>query len=187
MSIKSDIAEVRDLWSNATVLTRTVLILSLFLTISSVTSIADVVFEWRGFIRTAIDFYRFAIRDPIAYLLGFIWIPANVTDLIIAGAVAFGVVLRSSEGHPISRRHLLLNLLLIFPLGLLGIAALQAFVPLAYQPFGWLTLLFLLAGSILGISRRERLRYFTYVFVVYLVLFVLAAVNEGLTRPGGGP
>ena len=65
MGLKGDIDEAKELWRNASPLMKLVIGVSLFLTVSSVTSLADVVFEWKGFILDALEFYRSWIADPV--------------------------------------------------------------------------------------------------------------------------
>lgn len=58
MSLKDDLAEAKELWANGSWMLRLFVVLSVVLTTSSVASLSDIVFEWKGFILDGINFYR---------------------------------------------------------------------------------------------------------------------------------
>lgn len=71
MGLKQDIEETRELWKESSLLFKVVILLSTFLTISTITSLADVIFGWKGFILDAVIFYRTWITALIGKLLGY--------------------------------------------------------------------------------------------------------------------
>ena len=50
MGLIGDFKELKQEWKDSSVLKKVLVILVLFLTTGSVTSLSDVVFQWRGFI-----------------------------------------------------------------------------------------------------------------------------------------
>ena len=73
------------------------IILVTFLSISSITSLSDVVFEWKGFILDAIEFYRKWIVNPfrsVATLIGLNYVDIEV-DAIVLFSTQMSVQFRS--------------------------------------------------------------------------------------------
>jgi hypothetical protein len=66
MDLKKEIAEFRDSFRDGGVLTRTILILGFFFSLSSLTSLSSTIVEWKGFILEGIKFYQLYFVDPIA-------------------------------------------------------------------------------------------------------------------------
>lgn len=69
MGLWSDLEEAKAVWSKSSFFMKVAICTSLFLSVSSVTSLSSTVFAWRGFIRDAIHFYREWISDPLRNLL----------------------------------------------------------------------------------------------------------------------
>ncbi len=66
MNLSADIGVFRKAFGEAGVLTKVFLVIGLFLSISSLTSLSSKIVAWRGFIKDALDFYTGAIIEPIA-------------------------------------------------------------------------------------------------------------------------
>ena len=58
-TINKDVNGARELWSNSSLLVKLVIVASIFLTL------ADIVFEWRGFGLQAIELYRGWLVEPL--------------------------------------------------------------------------------------------------------------------------
>lgn len=65
LGIASEIEEARKIWEKSPGIMRAAIVLTIFFTISSITSLADIVFQWMGFILTGIEFYRSWITEPL--------------------------------------------------------------------------------------------------------------------------
>ena len=65
MSIVDDIKGVKSLWSGASLPFKGLIVVSTFFAVSSITSLSDVIFEWKGFILDGIEFYRGLIVRPL--------------------------------------------------------------------------------------------------------------------------
>ena len=55
----TDVKRARELWSNSSLLMKLVIVASIFL------ALADVVFEWRGFVLQATELYRGGLVEPL--------------------------------------------------------------------------------------------------------------------------
>jgi hypothetical protein len=66
MDLRKEIDVFRDSFREGGVLTRIVLILGLFFSLSSLTSLSSRIVEWKGFILEGIKFYQVYFVDPIA-------------------------------------------------------------------------------------------------------------------------
>ena len=65
MSLKKDIDEMRTAWLQASWRIRVWLVISGFLALSSIASLSEAVFKWKGFILDAVTFYREWVRVPL--------------------------------------------------------------------------------------------------------------------------
>ena len=59
----------KEIWANSSLAFKLIHSLSLFFTLTSVTSLSEKVIAWKGFIKDGIDFYRNTLADPITSLL----------------------------------------------------------------------------------------------------------------------
>lgn len=69
MGLKADVDEVLHSWSRSPWWMRVWLILSGFLAISSVASLAETVTKWKGFFKDAVSFYHDWISLPLRNLI----------------------------------------------------------------------------------------------------------------------
>ena len=65
MSIQSDFVELKNYWRHSSFYMRAWLLIVGYLSISSIASISDTVFQWKGFFLDALLFYRNWISGPI--------------------------------------------------------------------------------------------------------------------------
>lgn len=87
MDLNKEIAEFRGAFRDGGVLTKTLLILGFFLTLSSVTSLSSTIVEWKGFIREAINFYQLYFVGSISSVaskVGFSYSQAEIHASIIS-------------------------------------------------------------------------------------------------------
>ena len=69
MGIKSDWEEARKLWASSSILMKLLILISLFITTSSIASLSETVFKWKSFILDGVTFYHRCMVDPTAQLL----------------------------------------------------------------------------------------------------------------------
>lgn len=109
MSLFSDIkGDLAENWKNSGWALRIILVFSLFFTVSSITSLSDVVFKWKGLIYTALEFYRAWVHGPIndiAKMLGIVvldWVVGVtiISSLWMGSCVRAIAILRKSPLQP---------------------------------------------------------------------------------------
>ncbi|MEM6720327.1 MAG: hypothetical protein AAF611_13460 [Bacteroidota bacterium] len=96
MSLKSDIDEILKEWKTSSKWFKIVVIVSAFITLSSVASLSDTIFAWKGFILDGVEFYRITILEPIRHLFLIIDIKLSIisTNLLIIWLIIFGSIIR---------------------------------------------------------------------------------------------
>ena len=65
MGMYSELEEAVDLWDKSSNIKRSIIIISVFFTISSLTSLSDTIFKWKGFILDGLNFYKTFISGSI--------------------------------------------------------------------------------------------------------------------------
>jgi len=65
MGLKGDFEELVSSYKNVSLPSRLLLIVSFFMSISSIASLADTIFKWKGFIADLLLFYRDFVVNPI--------------------------------------------------------------------------------------------------------------------------
>jgi len=86
MGIKSEFDEIKDNWPDSPLWVKVWLVLSAFLAVSSLASLAETIIKWKGFIKDAITVYKEWIASPLLELL------ANVNVHVLKGAVDLLVI-----------------------------------------------------------------------------------------------
>jgi len=69
LTINNDIKEVQKVWSQSATFVKIWMTISVFLSISSIASIADVVIKWKGFILDGINFHENFVITPMQSIL----------------------------------------------------------------------------------------------------------------------
>lgn len=130
MSLYGDItSDLKGNWRNSTLPTRCLLILSLFFTISSVASLSDTVFQWKGFILDGVEFYRHYVRQPILVPLDFLGLKLHEfqLDSILAISISMGPVVLGPSEEPHAIRWLRILGVFVALVGLPVVLAQSAF------------------------------------------------------------
>ncbi len=65
MGLHGDIEETKQAWKKVSWPMKVIYSLMLFLSISSIASLAQTVADWKGFFLTGIEFYQNVLRDPV--------------------------------------------------------------------------------------------------------------------------
>jgi len=90
MGLKSDLDEVTQHWSRAPWRVKIFLAIALFLSTSSLASLSEAVFRWKGFVLDALGFYRQWVAEPIVALLQRV-VERNVPNSFVDNAVLLGL------------------------------------------------------------------------------------------------
>lgn len=96
MSIKSDFDEILKSFGKVGPLSKLLMLLTIFLSVSSITSLADKIFEWKGFILNALTTYRDYFVNPItslAYSIGLKYSP-NEIHAAVLGSISISIGMR---------------------------------------------------------------------------------------------
>lgn len=184
MSLKSDLDDAKEIWKDSSFATRCLIVLSLVLATSSITSLADVVFKWKGFILQGVDFYQVWIKNPLADLFAWARLPELAADFFLACSLFVTIYLKCESGDRPNwslRKHLVIAL--GWTLVGTGTMIFMLFLYPSSFSFSFVVICSLMCGALIDVSRRERLAYFVLLGIVFLVLLVLAAINSGLTAP----
>ncbi len=197
MNLIDDWEEAKAMWRRSSRPMKALICLGLFMTTSSVTSISDVVFEWKGFMLAGVEFYRAWIRQPLQDLAATfgLQVPGDLVDgltfqlLIVSGQFR---VIRDAPPTPLGmdswRSWDALVFLVLFPLG----QALIMLAPMPVEARVLVALIYLYVGLGLMVTfirrrdvalvKRTRVAYFgPGIFALVSILF-LGAINAGLTR-----
>lgn len=184
MGIHGDIEETKKLWSHASFPTKALLIVFTFLNFSSITSLADTVFKWKGFILDGVSFYQKWVRNPISEILSFISVPQELTDYIISTVIMISIHNRTKTGK--SKWYSERRDLYFFTIGvsaLILILSLVTFLHPSGSPFYNLFGALLFYGIVMAANKLDRLRYFATVLFLLFSVLCLAAINVGLLKP----
>ncbi len=203
MSLWGDLNELRDQWRSLSPLARVIAATLFVVSLLSVSSIADSIYSFRGFLGNAVAQYR-GLTSPLVGWLDKIT-PADVTqanfEFLTLLTILIGINVRVQRRHlhdsKQRRRVLAIGLgLLLFAYAMEFLVGsetrssdlLYAAVMFPVACIGLWSLGFLFRGSPEheeGVKRSQSvfLNMFLQSMLVYLVIAILAAVSEGLTRP----
>lgn len=96
MGLKGDIDEAKVIWAGSPWWMKPLLVMSVFISISSIATLSDLIINWKGFILDAIEFYRQWINIPVSVLFGHINIHLSRlnTDFLILGMLFISSAVR---------------------------------------------------------------------------------------------
>ncbi len=187
MGLKGDIDELKEVWEGSSILFKVGMGLSVFLTISSVTSLSDAIFKWKGFVLDAVEFYRTNVADVIHEL--FAIFDVHYTSSAIDFQILFSIFIVSFMRRlwldtDFSKKDEVAMLIIGFVV-LCGIYARNLFVlngtqgPTEFKTLA-LILVFLLIPLILKYNKKA-IYYLPFGSAIVFV-FILGAINAGLNR-----
>ena len=188
-----------SVWKELSLPSRVVVGMSALFALLSVGSLADAVFEFKGFILTGIAAYNYVV-DPIRQVLRTEYFAFDVDMFVLISTTYAALRISVKRRRVIPGRMgldppaffaLFWYLMIVGILNLIILLTLRMTMP--EFPTNIVQLGFILATPIVFfLSARwafftERVRGVLgmsaqYLFVIYIVFFVLAAVSEGLTR-----
>lgn len=186
-SLEDDIKQIKKAWPKLSGIARIAMAISVLISVLSVSSIANGIYEFRGFLQTGLELYR-VCTAPLGALveqLGFQRPTQVEIDVLTISLLVLIPFILAVEGWAyklptgVILISLLINLLKDDPRAMWELIALSIFV---------------LGGSIHatasdykdgdGFDLSQAHQQILYRIVVTLALFlVFAAVSEGLTRP----
>lgn len=188
MGLLGDLEEGKDWWGKASFSGRCLIAVITFLSISSITSISDKVFQWKGFISTGLDFYREFITGPLVDLLTYIGLNLRQDYIDIYVLIVF--MFNSMYRRQVFDKPILFKVT-AFLLCMLITAVILVFIN--YFTHGTsednrIALLIMIGFLTLShpfgkkFSKGELIAYYAPIFLSILCILVLAAINHGLER-----
>lgn len=190
MDLYNDFEDLKKFWRQRSSAGKAFLMLAFMFSILSFGSVANSVYEFRGFIVTAMNFYLFVTEPIRTWISTFVHmeIPRSVFDGIIIFALYFGAFFRAVAVYSASEvrpRWVTVTILIVglIPIGwalnklheLIGVFSYYAALPL-------LPIYYALAVNKTGRLGREDRFTILYILSVYFAVALLAAISEGLTR-----
>lgn len=202
MGLLGDFKEYKESFSKSPTLVKAIIIIAFFMSISSFTSLADQIFQWRGFILDGVQFYRNYVTDPVRNLLSSISIHYTSTaiDLLIimglftSACIRAAIVIKRIPSYTIH----LPDIITLVGNIVSFLAAFYFFEGLditgfLFQYGFFYSFLLIMVSLVLSLSggwknhNKERIRLVISMWLPIVVsigfVLILAAINEGLTRP----
>lgn len=186
MGLLGDFKEVTENWKERSLGFKVISIFALFLTISSITSLADIIIEWKGFIRDGLSFYHDNFRDPIRELLEVVnlsYSPEQADSLTVftlAYLTAIRTVILEYKEKVIGKRTMIFYLVSFILLVLLTNIVVGSVV----NSFLYIIIPGVLAFGIiifLAIDSKPHRKALLIPVIAIIITLLLAAINKGLT------
>jgi hypothetical protein len=190
MGLNTDIEEISTMWRGAPWRVRVLLGLSIFLSASSIASLSETVFKWKGFVLDALTFYRTYIGTPVG-----IWLTKQLThapapdffDNAVIYTLFFSCLIRVAGFRTRSTAARVIDVTTLA-------ASYLAMIYLLLNPSSkmsssvsngnavWINYLLFLLFIYLFTKGAERILAISYMLSPVLVVGVLGAISVGLSR-----
>jgi hypothetical protein len=189
MALVSDLEEAKKMWKNSSFSARAFIVISTFLAVSSITSLSDTIFKWKGFILDGLNFYREFIRFPLCELISKFEIHLEFyeLDIYVIVLLMHGAFVRTQNlkfEHSDIGLFTKVFLAILSGVMILGVSYyLVHFEPMnsSLQYVTFILIMFLLP-ILQRYSSKERVAYYTPIILSFIVVFILAAINIGLRK-----
>lgn len=193
MGFLSEIEELKSNWKKASPIYKVLLCISFFLAVSSIASLSDIIFEWKGFILDGIEFYKQHIVNPIKVCFekqGIHFQIRAINQLIIIGLIyssSMRVIWVAAPKKYSSLNSKLFNTanVLVMALMMLNLFLRETRIDNSKQIIPtWVEILMLLVliyGS-RKLSKKEKIQFYGPIILAILTVLILAAVNSGLNK-----
>ncbi len=195
MALYSDLNEIKQFWKNASLLGRIILLFSTFLAISSITSLSDTIFQWKGFILDGLNFYKAYITTPLSIILSKLDFNLKPTssDVIIIILLGLSAQIRKLTLNGYSNFSNKIKIIMIITTIFYTIFVVIFFAFILSLPlsdtsddiiFLTMTIIFIIYNPIRKkYNTQEKLRYYSPIVFAIISVLILAAINIGLTKP----
>lgn len=190
MGLKADVEEVSRFWQDAPWRVKIFLGLSFFLSTSSIASLSDSVFRWKGFALEALIFYRAYVAEPIGTQLTQLIgrsPPQNFFDATVIFTLVYSGVIRIAIFRPSS----LAQKVCVIAVYLAGYGSTIYILlnPTSYTTASsasyeavWISYPLLLICFSFLTKGAERILLMSYMAAPVLVVAILGATSAGLSR-----
>lgn len=188
MGLSGEIKESIEDWKIKSPLFKVIAIFGLFMAISSITSIADTIFQWKGFIKDGLDFYRNYISKPIGDSFKLLF-DLNYTSyaidyillLVIIISINIRYFIQEHKNKLISTKKLV-RIIIAIVFSIFSVFLLNDFSSLPNGIFNAYSIFFLIWFIILLIISVKVKKIRKAIFapiVAVIIVFILAAINKG--------
>lgn len=95
MGVKGDIEEASKLWKRSSLFTRLFVVVSVIVSSSSIASLSESIFKWKGFILEGLEFYKNYLVDPFrsyAHQIGLDFTVKDTHALVILSFAYSGMI-----------------------------------------------------------------------------------------------
>lgn len=181
MGIKEDFQKLATSWRKLSTIWKTVLGALLVIQFLSLASIANSVYEFKGFIAAGINFYQ-AVTEPLLILFRFLklnFFSRELLDSFTLIILTFGVLSKASravDASKISKSEMYSILIII-------IAIITLYEFLDASPISSIGMLGSMLVITIGIARISRSFIPLILFLFpFITISLLAAVTEGIAR-----
>ena len=189
MGLKEDFKQFRDKWKGTSISYKLMMILSIFISISSLASLSDVIFKWQGFIQDGINFYRFNIsffRNSLQNVG--IDYQSSIFDFILSFAALSIILVRSFwliRKEQNNKMEIGITTLIIVLANLIIIYSLEGPNLQFSIAEAWIILIVFLVSmltvDLLFTSFSKVLVVYSPIFTVAILFLILSAINKGLS------
>lgn len=192
MSIKGDLEDISKLWNSGSWLLRGFAILIFVIGLGSVASLADTIFQFRGFIRDGIEFYETWIRDSfreILYLvvgikLGALWSSAIIYLMLSTSGIVRDRFVRVGLGAAIGT---CVGAVMAVSFSTILLYAFYPELLLAPHMNSKLALvffvLFIFAAYSFSKEVQNKTMYWASIFSPFVFVGILGGISNGFSRP----
>lgn len=193
MGLLGDIDEVKLFWKTASLPTKIVLVVSTFLALSSITSLSEAIFKWKGFISDGLEFYYLYVSKPVRELLSFFGLivtetKADYAILIILFYSGWFRVL-FDWGKEVGYKNHSFIMMVVLRFVTIVMLLIVITTDFLYQDddvhFYAIFILFGLVSSTLfnpKFEKRHKLLMYIPVVSAVLIVLILGAINAGLSQ-----
>ncbi|MDE1516089.1 hypothetical protein PUN32_13955 [Vibrio sp. dsl-7] len=212
MNIRESFIEAVELYKKAGSLNRIFIMISFFLSVSSIASLSESIFKWKGFILDAVDFYQHYIAEIIIYYAGFVGLSYTQNQVhsavILSIAVSLGMkmfildqlkfaeVMRDKYNFEVKPKINLFRIQAVaysvfvwlsFGLSEDNVTLISSIILLMSYPIFVSLIHWILVNfdknKTLSLSNVSYCKvYYVYLAAIFLMLGVLGAINSGISK-----
>jgi hypothetical protein len=169
MGILKEFEDFKDEWKNSSFLFKVLVGISFFMAISSIASLADTIFQWKGFILDGLKFYRKYISIPISYGLKYIGFnyDKEAIDIFILFSIVVIPLIKDRFTYITNRGNVKLK----------NKATSIIYRALWFDVIFFLSIILILLATVIVLNKSSSVNY-SFIKVKYLVIFLFTCLLE---------
>lgn len=187
MGMYEDVKNAVDLWRASSTLTKNALGFSAFLAFSSIASLSDVVFQWKGFINDGLNIYATTVPaffSKLAESIGGTLEQGWSNYFVLAVILVTSAIRLSLNYKRKDHQQIMLVWCVLLVLWLTGTFVFRIFIfPIYYHSSLFILVLAYFAPPFLiPLDREDKFVYFLPLALAVFGVLLLGAINSGLTQ-----